>query len=239
MTKAPHNWEIIGRQDPFYGVITHEDFRKDKVDDDTRRRFYESGVSDIRTVLSWFDQDLGGRPAPDAHALDIGCGVGRLCCAIATEVGHVTGYDVSDAMVAKAREAAVENMSLTTKLPAGPFDWINSYIVFQHIPTAEGLALLDRCLAAAAPGAFLSLHFTAWRNDGPPPQSPLARAKRGLHRLIARRFGKRAELLIDMHDYNLSDVLQRIVTRGAERLVLRHTDHNGHHGVWVLARLER
>ena len=42
--------------------------------------------------------------------------------------------------------------------------------------------------------------------------------------------------LIRMHDYNFSDVLKRVTAAGFERLVLRHTEHNGHHGAWIIGR---
>src|SRR5690349_15799788 len=118
-----HDWEIIGARDPFFGVLTSSDFRLDKVDEATRRRFYASGESEMATVLDWFEADVGERPSGGA-ALDIGCGVGRLTHAIAAHVQNVTGYDVSESMLRIARETAPPNASFASELPAGPFDWI-------------------------------------------------------------------------------------------------------------------
>jgi SAM-dependent methyltransferase len=234
MPDRKHDWEIIGARDPFFGVLTSPDFRLDQVDAATRQRFYASGDSEMQTVLGWFDTDLGARPAAGT-ALDIGCGVGRLTHAIARHVAHATGYDVSESMIRLAREGAPPNTRFTTELPAGPFDWINSYIVFQHIPPAEGLALLSKVLSRAAPGAFASIHFTAW-NDAPSPRSLLARLTRWRTRRVQRQDGHDIGALIQMHAYNFSDVMKVFVTHGFGRLVLRHTDHGGHHGAWVIAR---
>jgi len=44
------------------------------------------------------------------------------------------------------------------------------------------------------------------------------------------------DTLIRMHDYALSDVVRLFVDAGFAELHLRHTDHGGHHGVWILAR---
>ncbi len=103
----------------------------------------------MATVLDWFGADVGERPSGGC-ALDIGCGAVRLTHAHAADVQNATGNDVSEAMLRIAREGAPANASLTGQLPPGPFDWINSYIAFQHIPPAEGLALLSRMLERAA-----------------------------------------------------------------------------------------
>jgi SAM-dependent methyltransferase len=230
-----HDWDVIAARDAFYGVVTADEFRADRLDPDARRRFYKTGEDDIARVLDWFHTDLGCRPEP-GRALDVGCGVGRLSYAMANVMRDVVGYDVSETMVAIARKEAPANLALASRLPDGPFDWINSYIVFQHIPPAEGLDLLDDCLARAAPQAFLSLQFTGWRDGPSASASPLSRGARWLERMIHRQPGRRVDPLIRMHDYNFSDILRRIMTQGFERVVLRHTDHGGHHGAWILAR---
>jgi SAM-dependent methyltransferase len=234
-TDAPaHDWEIIARRDPFFGVVSAPEFRIDAMSEDAQARFYATGEGDIASILAMFDADLGARPA-GGRALDIGCGVGRLAIAMANVAGDAFGYDVSPTMIELARRRAPPNLTLSTELPDGPFDWINSYIVFQHIPPREGLDLIERCLARAAPHAFLSLQVTLWRDGPQPDPNPLAALRRSLVRLRLRREGP-ADGLIRMHDYNLSDVMRRAVAAGFGRLVLRHTNHGGHHGAWIIAR---
>jgi SAM-dependent methyltransferase len=230
-----HDWELIAKRDPFFGVVSTEAFRIGRMDEQARSQFYLTGEADIQQLMDWFDADLGARPS-GGRALDIGCGVGRLTRAIAGHVREAAGYDVSETMVALARETAPANAVFSTALPAGPFDWINSYIVFQHIPPKEGLALLERCLSAAAPGAFVSLHFTGWRDGARPGRNPLARLSQWMQHSDSRRDGRPAETLIHMHDYNFSKVFRLLAAHGFERVVFRHTDHVGHHGGWLLAR---
>jgi SAM-dependent methyltransferase len=229
-----HDWEVIAARDAFFGVISAEEFRADRMDAAARARFFRSGEADIANVLAWFDADLGARPR--GRALDVGCGVGRLTRAIAGVVEEAVGHDVSPTMVALAAEGAPPNARFTTDLPDGPFDWINSYIVLQHIPPTEGLALIEACLARAGPGAFLSLQLTGWR-DGPSPSgSAAARAARWLQRRLHRRPGRAVDPLIRMHDYNFSEVMRRLTAAGFTRIVLRHTNHGGHHGAWMISR---
>ncbi len=233
MPRGDHDWEIVASREPFFGVVGYDDFRMSRLDAAARERFYASGEEDIARILSYFDADIGARPA--GRALDFGCGVGRLTRAIAGVMDQVVGYDVAPSMIALARDVVPANVALTTDFPAGPFDWINSYIVFQHIPPAEGLLLIDRCLAAAAPCAFISLQVTGWREGRQPSRAPHALAARWLERRMHRRSGASADPLIRMYDYSFSDILQRLASHGFERVALRHTRHGGHHGAWFIA----
>lgn len=235
MPQPPHDWELIAARDPYFGVVSSEAYRIGRMDEAARRRFYETGSADIDRLLEWFEKDVGARPI-GGRALDIGCGVGRLTHAMAAHVNEAAGYDVSATMIALARETAPANAVFSTDLPAGSFDWINSYIVFQHIPPEEGLKLLDRCLDAAGPGAFVSLHFTGWRDGALPRRNPLSRLGQWMQHSASRRPGQPAETLIRMHDYNFSEVFGRLTAHGFERIVVRHTNHTGHHGGWLLSR---
>ncbi len=205
------------------------------MDDDARRRFYQSGESEIGPILSWFDTDFGARPA-DGTALDVGCGVGRLSYAMANVMSNVVGYDVSENMLCIAAEAAPANLSLTTQLPTVKCAWIHSYIVFQHIPPAEGLNLLGRCLDLAAADAFVSVQITGWRDGPPPPFSWRDRLR--VWRIAAsapkrRRYGRSPH---SNARHNFSEVLRCFAERVSVALVLRHTVHGRHHGAWFLAR---
>lgn len=234
MAARPHDWEIIGSRDPWFGVLSSSEFRADQIDEDARKRFYATGVTDIANVLAMFDADFSARPT-EGTALDIGCGVGRLSFAIAQVMPQVAGYDVSDSMLKIARTYAPPNLKLSSNLPSGPFSWINSFIVFQHIPPAEGLQLLKTCLAMSAPGAFASIQITGWR-DGGKPAKPLAGLRRKARMLLHRGEGKPVDPLIQMHDYNYSDVTRCFVEAGFDRVVLHPTYHAPHHGAWFIAR---
>ncbi len=236
------DWRIIGEREPYYGVLSAPEFRKESIDGKQIEAFYASGRSDIARILQWCRVDLGAAPEK-GRALDIGCGVGRLALAMAAHAERVVGYDPAASMLDLARKRAASegssNAVFVDRLPVGPFDWLNSYIVFQHIPPKEGLALLEKVLAKAAPGAFLTLQVTVWREAHlAAPANPVSIAASFFGRALARLRAAPPERLIRMYDYNLSEVMRRVIGAGFERAALRHTDHGGHHGVWVIARRE-
>jgi SAM-dependent methyltransferase len=88
-------------------------------------------------------------PAPSPRvrrALEIGCGPGRLMRPLSRHFGEIHGVDVSDEMVRLARDrlrgiphAHVHATSGADLAPFADdsFDFVYSYAVFQHIPSAE------------------------------------------------------------------------------------------------------
>ena len=102
------------------------------------------------------------------HALDFGCGIGRVTYALTEHCDTVTGIDVAPAMIRTAQEngfrnkGAQVNFLLTTELAKCPdltFDLLHSCLVFQHIRPARGFALLRKMLVRLEPGGMLCLQF--------------------------------------------------------------------------------
>ena len=70
-------WEKWGRQDPYYGVITWDKFRADKLDDAALADFFDSGERHVGNVLASCRRYIDPQFAP-TRVLDFGCGVGRV-----------------------------------------------------------------------------------------------------------------------------------------------------------------
>ena len=96
-------------------------------------------------VIKGLELDLPRLPGRDA-ALEIGCGPGRLMRPLSRHFKEIHGVDVSDAMIELACERlrntpnAFPHHSSGSDLrlfPDGKFDFVYSYAVFQHIPSAE------------------------------------------------------------------------------------------------------
>jgi len=227
------DWREVGRSQPYWGVITAPQYRTENLTPDNVEAFYRSGVADIADIVRRIAAATGAPPR--GRALDFGCGAGRLAEAMTAHADSVTGYDVSPGMLAKARERGGK-ATYVEALPDGPFDWINSFIVFQHIPPERGLQLMAELLARLAPGGCVSLQVTVWREQAHvwPASSGWRRWLRApLQWLWARRLPVGQ---IIMFDYDLSQVVRRLNEAGVVDLTLAPTDHGGHHGVILIGR---
>jgi ubiquinone/menaquinone biosynthesis C-methylase UbiE len=79
-------------------------------------------------------------------ALEIGCGPGRLMRPMSRHFSEIHGVDVSDEMIALARERLrdtpnahphVTDGATLAEFPGESFDFVYSYAVFQHVPSRE------------------------------------------------------------------------------------------------------
>jgi SAM-dependent methyltransferase len=238
-----HDWTILAEEQPYFGVLADERFLAHNLTQESIDEFYATGTADIDHVVRTL-QDIAKGDFSPARALDFGCGVGRLTLAMAAFSTEVIGVDVAEPMLDIAREHAAArslNVQLSTELPAGPVDWINSLIVFQHIDPVRGYDVLGRLLDLLAPGGFASIQFTFYRD------------RRHLSELLRdlsdhRYDGRTVEVLdatandpgsMTMYDYDMNRVLRMFFVAGVADLRVQHTDHGGCHGAWVFGRKVR
>ena len=166
MSGTDKAWELWGQLDPYYGVVTDDRFKRGH-SDDMRRQFFDSGEQYVSDVLASAQRRFGA--TSHRRALDFGSGVGRLAIPFSKRFSTVVGVDISDAMIAEAKrncdEFNVTNVSFVksddqlSRLD-GTFDFINSYVVLQHIPVSRGMRLVDCLLARLEVGGIAMLHFS-------------------------------------------------------------------------------
>lgn len=236
------DWREIGRSQPFWGVLTRPEFRPENINANSLADFYATGVAFIASVAAEFER-IAGVPFHADKALDFGCGTGRLTEAMAAYADEITGYDISPGMLQEARKHGAGKAVYTEQLPEGPFNWINSFIVFQHIPPERGFALLEQLLERLAPSGFVSLHFTIYRDA---IHSPKVESKpknvgwrgrlRRLRPLLRPLLPAPPPGTVLMYDYDLNRLCEALHRFGLERIYLVHTDHGGHHGVQIFGR---
>ena len=242
-------WDALAR-DPYYAVINHDDFRLDAADGGAQARFEASGEQDIATTVDEIRRLITPHFAPE-HAVDFGCGVGRLTIPLARLCRHVTGVDISQVMLDEARRycdaRAVDNVSLVTSAeyfarPDGAEprpDFVHSYIVFQHIPPGAGRWMAAALVRQLRPGGVGALHFTYARRASVARRvvNRLRRSVPGVNRIANLVQGRPlGEPLIPMNTYDLGDLLTMLGEHGCTHVHARLTDHGGHLGAMLLFR---
>ncbi len=204
--------------------------------------FYRSGVGEIRRITAVLERHFG--PVRPSRAVDFGCGPGRLAFAMAAHAEHVYGLDVSPGMLShglrRKVDQRIQNIDFVSELPADVrLDWINSYIVFQHIPPARGYVILENLLRRLNQGGVVSLQVTYYH--GPSHEMTLMRelgayAYDGVNvRLLAPAAIKDVGAM-SMYDYDLNNVFRLLHEFGVNDCYLEQTDHGGCHGMWIYGR---
>lgn len=201
LERIKRTYEKYGSEDPFHAVLTHEQFRGGAA----REAFFASGEKEIAELLAWLD-DLGlelGR----GHALDFGCGVGRLSQALANHFDRVTGVDIASSMVETARAEnrrgdrvayRVNDRPDLEQFPDGSFDLVYSNITLQHSPPEATVRYVAEFVRVLGPGGVGVFQVP----NGPDvePRS-LGEAWYRLRRVHLRRLWKRlrGKPLVEMH----------------------------------------
>lgn len=233
--QAASHWERYGAEDPYYGVLSEDGF-SGPLDDAAREAFFASGQSRVDLVLKDVRRNLEADFDPRS-VLDFGCGVGRLAIPFARRSARVVGVDVSPSM---RREAAAnaEREGLTNLTWASPeemaalpdrFDLVHSVLVFQHIPTSEGMRQLGVLLGLLEAGGIAAVHvpFRAW--------SRLATAywwamrtvpgAHGVWNLLRRRPWSAPRM--EMHPYDLDSILLLATSYGCGPMLVKHHPARG------------
>ncbi|MFJ8430687.1 class I SAM-dependent methyltransferase [Kitasatospora sp. NPDC094019] len=130
---------------------------------------YERVFNSETKYGSWIEEVLGRLPTPGT-VLDVGCGTGVPVVRSLAAAGHrVTGVDISDVQVRRARElvpeaAFVRADATTLAFPPETFDAVICLYALIHIPVEEQPALLGRIASWLRPGGWflVTTGYRAW-----------------------------------------------------------------------------
>ncbi len=239
MLSTDKDWKKWGEKDPYFGVVSHPQFRSGCIEQN-RDDFFSSGEQFIAEVLSQADRYFG-RTGRRGSALDFGCGVARLTIPLARRFKHVDGADVSAFMLDEARSNcksfAIDNVKFhltngTIDLVRWPrrYDFVNSYIVLQHIPVQRGYAIINSLLGLLADDGIAMLHVSLRRNL--PPARAAAYQIR--HKIplagYALNLLQRKPLLapqMQMNEYDLPRVLEIFSRHNMKEVSVTSEIHQG------------
>jgi SAM-dependent methyltransferase len=164
-------WTTLGAADPFWAVCVDPDRRGGRWD---VGEFMASGRAEIGLAMDRL-AELGLGAAREA-ALDFGCGVGRLTAALAGHFGSVTGVDISEPMLARARDLLADQPGCRLVRNDRPdlscfadasFDLVYSSLVLQHMPGDLAAGYLREFVRVTRPGGAVLLVVPAGHRRTP------------------------------------------------------------------------
>lgn len=221
------HWEKFARTDPMWAVLSHGDKTGNRWD---AAEFFATGRGTIEAELA---RVRARYPALKlGHALDFGCGVGRLTQALATQFARVTGVDISAKMIELAREHNQAGERVTYLLNTrsdlvlfrdGEFDFVYSLITLQHMAPEYALRYLREFARLLAPGGVTLFQVPA-ASQLPRRPPPASAAKRFWH-VLNRAFAM--EPVMQMHTLPRETVLATLRAAGLEVLEVFRYDAAG------------
>jgi SAM-dependent methyltransferase len=153
------DWEEMARLDPLWAILSAPEKRYGKWD---LREFLRTGEEEIAVLIAKAREM--GLLLQSRHAVDFGCGVGRLTRALRPYFTQCHGVDISARMLEMAAQLTPEcdfrqgnDLSSFEDCSA---DFIYSNLVLQHQPSRRDAAnLIWDMVRALAPGGFLAFQI--------------------------------------------------------------------------------
>ena len=224
MRDTDKDWEELAKHDPYWAVITKDEYLGAHMDEAARAAFFSNGEGTIAHSLGVLSKHFD---CPDRFdiALDFGCGVGRLLMPLARRSRIAVGVDVASAMLAECEKNAlgfgIRNIALVrsddrlsyVQKYAGQVTFLASLLVFQHIPPSRGLVILNGLLDVLSPACFGCIQLVT----GTTRPARLAENHPGPIML--------------MHPYDLNTVVSVMHSKGIKDIFCSLSDHDGFVGV--------
>jgi len=121
---------------------------------------YRDDIGDTEAgYAEWLRTHLFPRLATSARVLDLGCGNGVPATRMMAERFDVTGVDISDVQIARARQLVpggtfIRDDIASIEFPQRSFDAVVSFFALIHVPTDEQRGLLGRVSGWLVPGGI-------------------------------------------------------------------------------------
>ena len=155
-TANSKNWEGLAQDDALWAILTDPSKKEGKWEEN---EFFSTGETEIQTILNHLKQHSW--IVSSNTALDFGCGVGRLSRALAQYFQQVVSVDVSETMIAKAKNLNSDYLnkiefkhnphSNLDLIPNNSISFIYSAIVLQHITKREAIFFIEEFLRKLEP----------------------------------------------------------------------------------------
>ena len=259
-------WEAWGARDPYYGVLTNARYRAQDMTAEAKEEFFLSGALDVahlfETIRRLGETDFVPRRVLD---FGCGVGrllvhfAGRAGMATGVDVAPSMLAEARRNCEARHLDN-VEFIQSDDVLSAlmGPFDLVHSHIVLQHISVPRGRALFGHLVRLLENGGWGAVHVTfAWdafpdtfgQVPEPPPPAPPPRAWKQRIRKLWRASSAGgsepgmpegpatpSDPEMQMHFYNLSELMFMLQTSGVASVHVELTNHGGALGAFLIFR---
>lgn len=240
-------WEKFAKADPYWAVITDSRYKvgaDGALSGEERTAFFRSGEEHITRIASTLKTHFGRQFTHRDCSVDFGCGVGRLLIPMARRCGRAIGLDISSTMRRLSMENALANRIGNIECYSGidhaalaevQFDWVNSYIVFQHLDTGLGYHIFDALLRHVKPRGAISVHFTVFKdkrlaNYITDQMQYFSVDQTGVKTVSSDDPYYPANAMM-MNDYDINRIYMLLEKHGFRSILTEHENQDGMHGL--------
>ena len=161
--RIKETWTRLGEEDPFWSVLTHDEFRKENFSNEIQEKFFETGAygrGSVEIIERLYNRNK--ILEPKNSCLEFGCGVGRMTLQLAKKYDHVIAVDISPKNLEIGKNLAeqkriknidfflLRNLEDLKKIPR--FEMFFSMIALQHNPPPIQRLILETLLSKIYPG---------------------------------------------------------------------------------------
>jgi len=163
-------WQNLGKEDPYWGVMTHPAYKSDVITDAEIEKFYQTGDLAVETIRERIASYMGETTLSSKTFMDYGSGCGRVILGASKLFKTCLAVDVStdQLKLLETRSSALNVTNVKTlcvdmeqidsmRLPET--DIIHSLMVLQHNPPSLCEKVIDLLLSALAPNGIAMLHI--------------------------------------------------------------------------------
>ncbi|MFK5913298.1 MAG: class I SAM-dependent methyltransferase [Woeseiaceae bacterium] len=151
-----------------------------------------------------------------------------------------TGVDVSESMLKEAKNNlkifSIVNANLIESedcenLAPSAFDFVHSFIVFQHIPVKYGMVIFNNIMNSLKSGGVGVLHFTYF-NPGLHGAKGFVKRYFPFLKSIMKMLKREAiQPEMQMNEYDLNGIYEQLTIHGVSVAYSEMTDHGGIKGI--------
>jgi 2-polyprenyl-3-methyl-5-hydroxy-6-metoxy-1,4-benzoquinol methylase len=238
-------WNEYGKNNPYYGVLTYDEFLDKNLSDESKKQFFKTGDQFVARLFNTIHKKIDATFVPN-KILDFGCGTGRLTLSLAKRGTEAIGMDVSTDMLSEAeKNAAEQKINNATFLPSDDqlsainnmkFDLVNSYIVLQHINIERGLNIFNSLVESLNPNGIGVVQFTYQSNKSKAVKiASYLRYRLPLINGIMNLIKGNAfnQPLMQMNSYHLNEVFAILQQNGIKNSYQELEEHGDFWGVTI------
>lgn len=240
------DWDLVARDQPYWGVLSVDKYKNENLSEESMKEFFQTGEALIGNVIAFVKMHIDSEFEIN-RSLDFGCGVGRLLLPLAARSVSAVGVDVADEMLSLCNENIKRNDITNAKAVKGnddlsnvegTFNFINSYIVLQHIPPSRGYSLIAKLLSKLEIGGVGSIQLTYCKHRQffayEARSASYYRRDGGVIYDLGDPESVPEDGNITMYDYDLNQIMVMISLISGTPVMLLPTNDDNHLGVHLI-----